>query len=249
MKRAAKHMSNTHSKNLNTISSSNSNKPAIADETYAKWQKKVDLIAELIEAPAALIMKVDPQQVEVFVASLTKGNPYRKGEKADLNTGLYCETVIEELSLLHVPNALKDQKWDNNPDIKFGMVSYIGLPLRWPNGDVFGTICILDSKENYNMLKYRDLLFEFKDGCERELQYLLKINEIKQVNKELQEALAEVKALSGLLPICSSCKKIRDDKGYWKQLEGYIQEHSDAEFTHGICPECVEKLYPDLVDN
>ncbi len=63
---------------------------------------------------------------------------------------------------------------------------------------------------------------------------------------ELKDTIAKVDTLSGLLPICSNCKKIRDDKGYWNRLEGYIQEHSDAEFTHGICPECVKKLYPDL---
>ena len=61
---------------------------------------------------------------------------------------------------------------------------------------------------------------------------------------ELQEALARVKALSGLVPICASCKKIRDDKGYWNQLEAYLSSHSEARFSHGICPECAQKLYP-----
>ncbi len=61
---------------------------------------------------------------------------------------------------------------------------------------------------------------------------------------ELQSALAKVKLLSGFLPICASCKKIRDDQGYWKQVEEYIREHSEAEFSHGICPECAKKIYP-----
>jgi hypothetical protein len=75
---------------------------------------------------------------------------------------------------------------------------------------------------------------------------------IKQADKdkskvimELQEALVRVKALSGLLPICAACKKIRDDQGYWNQIEAYLKEHSEAEFSHGICPECTVKLYPD----
>jgi PAS domain S-box-containing protein len=63
---------------------------------------------------------------------------------------------------------------------------------------------------------------------------------------ELQDALGKVKLLSGLLPICSSCKKIRDDKGYWTQLEAYIQQHSDAHFTHGICPDCAKRLFPNV---
>lgn len=65
----------------------------------------------------------------------------------------------------------------------------------------------------------------------------------------LQSALSDVKTLSGLVPICSNCKKIRDDRGYWTQLEAYIQEHSTAKFSHGVCPECMSKLYPGLVPN
>jgi hypothetical protein len=63
---------------------------------------------------------------------------------------------------------------------------------------------------------------------------------------ELQDALAKVKTLSGLLPICSSCKKIRDDNGYWSQIESYIHDHSDAKFSHSICPKCAKKLYPEI---
>jgi len=63
---------------------------------------------------------------------------------------------------------------------------------------------------------------------------------------ELQQALAKVKKLSGLLPICASCKNIRDDRGYWQQIESYIRDHSEADFSHGICPECARKLYPEL---
>ncbi len=74
-------------------------------------------------------------------------------------------------------------------------------------------------------------------AAERELQ-----NTVKDLNK----ALSEVKRLSGLLPICANCKKIRNDKGYWDLVESYISAHSEARFTHSICPECAEKLYPGL---
>ena len=63
---------------------------------------------------------------------------------------------------------------------------------------------------------------------------------------ELQTAIGDIKTLSGLIPICASCKKIRDDKGYWNQIEVFIREHSDAEFSHGICPDCIQHLYPEL---
>lgn len=65
---------------------------------------------------------------------------------------------------------------------------------------------------------------------------------------ELRDALERVKRLQGLLPICAHCKKIRDDQGYWNQIENYISEHSEADFTHGICPECAEKYYKEYLD-
>ena len=67
-----------------------------------------------------------------------------------------------------------------------------------------------------------------------------------KVIQELRKALSEVKTLRGLIPICAGCKSIRDDKGYWNRLEAYIQKHSEAEFSHGICPDCMDKLYPDM---
>jgi hypothetical protein len=70
--------------------------------------------------------------------------------------------------------------------------------------------------------------------------------EQERLVQELQSALARVKLLSGLLPICANCKSIRNDEGYWKQLESYISSHSEATFSHGICPECLNKLYPEL---
>lgn len=66
---------------------------------------------------------------------------------------------------------------------------------------------------------------------------------------QLQQALAQVKQLSGFLPICASCKKIRDDQGYWRQVEEYIREHSEAEFSHSICPDCAKRLYPELYED
>jgi hypothetical protein len=85
----------------------------------------------------------------------------------------------------------------------------------------------------------------------KQLQKEVEIRKEAEAKKEmliidLQKTIKEVKTLRGLLPICSSCKKVRDDKGYWSQIESFIQEHSDAEFSHSICPECAKKLYPDL---
>ena len=83
----------------------------------------------------------------------------------------------------------------------------------------------------------------------RDITYRKQVEEEKSsLIIELQNALAQVKKLSGFIPICSSCKKIRDDKGYWRQVEEYVSEHSEALFSHGICPDCIRKLYPEIAD-
>ena len=69
-------------------------------------------------------------------------------------------------------------------------------------------------------------------------------HEREQLILDHMDALSQIKTLSGMLPICASCKRIRDDKGYWNQMEAYVEQHSDAEFSHGICPECSKKIYP-----
>ncbi len=81
----------------------------------------------------------------------------------------------------------------------------------------------------------------FKDM--RELQNLNA--SLQARNEELRAALANVKTLQGLLPICSSCKRIRDDEGYWHQVESYVRAHSEADFSHGLCPTCVERYFPE----
>ncbi len=73
-------------------------------------------------------------------------------------------------------------------------------------------------------------------------------NEREKLITKLKKALEEVNTLSGLLPMCASCKKIRDDDGYWKQVEAYIQDHVDVEISHGICPDCMKKLYPSVIE-
>ena len=67
------------------------------------------------------------------------------------------------------------------------------------------------------------------------------------MNQRFGQALDQVKQLSGLLSICSHCKRIRNDHGYWEQVEVYVRDHSEAQFTHGICPDCAEKFYPEIV--
>ncbi len=96
----------------------------------------------MFDVPAALIVRVHPPTIEVFVASQSEGNLYQRGEEADL-MGLYYNWVMGKQEKLLVPNARKNPNWNENPDIRLGMISYLGYPLVWPNGDIFGTIVCL----------------------------------------------------------------------------------------------------------
>ena len=136
----------------------------------------------------------------------------------------------------------------------------------WEETDILETIlCAIKT----NQVKYKEVTlttslrrqvsldFHIIPFAEDERNYLLvivyDITERKQAeiaNEDLiiklQEAMEKVRVLSGFIPICAACKQIRDDEGFWNQLEHYIEEHSDAVFSHGICPSCAKKLYPGL---
>jgi len=137
-----------------------------------KWQEIIDLLAEVLHVPSALIMKVEPPNIRVFVRSESEGNPFARDELARLDTGMYCDAVLKTRRLLLVPDALADREWNANPDIKVGMISYMGVPVAWPNGDIFGTICILDSKRNEHSDLYRKFLFQCRDVLQADLTTL-----------------------------------------------------------------------------
>jgi len=100
-------------------------------------------------------------------------------------------------------------------------------------------------KKNLELEKEIAQRKEVEQALHRQSQELRKsLEERDHLISELQNALAQIKTLSGLLPICAGCKKIRNDHGYWEQIEVYIREHADVSFTHGICPECKLRLYP-----
>lgn len=103
------------------------------------------------------------------------------------------------------------------------------------------------------VVKSAETLADMPHIADRALREWRYIQEKKRVEEEreklitqLREALAQIKTLKGLLPICAACKKIRDDRGYWEQVEVYITERTDAEFSHSICPDCARKLYPGV---
>src|SRR5271156_4385017 len=161
----------------------------VPSEVVRKWQEIVDVIAEIIHVPSALVMKVEPPNIKVFVSSESNGNPYESDELAPLNTGLYCETVMKTRQSLLVPDALVDEEWKSNPDIKLGMISYLGFPVAWPDGQIFGTICVLDKKENAYSGLFHKFLLQCRNVLQADLRSLAELSgELTRSEAYLEEA-------------------------------------------------------------
>jgi GAF domain-containing protein len=217
----------------------------VPDRLLANWQEMVDIMAEIVHVPAALIMRAQEPTIEVCVASKNEGNPYQPGANEILaGSGLYCETVLRTQAKLLVPDARSDAVWDHNPDIKLNMISYLGFPILLPDKSPFGTICVLDRKPNSYSPTTEKLMVKFRDLIESNLAMLFLNQSLGDENRKLTEYLAELQALRGIVPICSMCKSIRDNQGHWHTVEHYLIKHPLADFSHGICPECAQKLYP-----
>lgn len=213
-------------------------KYAVLDEievpanVLANWQTTADLLAELAGIPAALIMRVHAHEIEVFVASHSPGNVYHPGEKAPLDSGLYCETVMSSQRPLLVPNALEDPAWDHNPDITLGMISYCGLPLTWPTGELFGTLCVLDRQTNAFNHRVQPLMERLRDSIQLSLANIFETSLARLQKEEAQEALHQsedrFRHLVELAPIPLA-----------HVTRGGVIEHFNESFAHvfGYSPE------------
>ncbi len=216
----------------------------ISSSVIAKWQNIIDTMAKIIDVPTGLIMRLNKANIEVFVSSKTTGNPYNVGDHEHFcNSGLYCETVIKTNNMLLIPNALEDKNWENNPDVKLNMISYLGFPLTLPDGEPFGTICVLDNKKNEYTQTFIELIKSFILIIESDLELLHFNHLLGEENKILSDYIDEIRDLREIIPICSNCKKVRDDDGFWQHVEHYIEKSSGTQCSHSVCDECAEKLY------
>ncbi|WP_375749860.1 EAL domain-containing protein [Vibrio sp. HN007] len=159
----------------------------IPDEIQQNWQNTLNILAEITQVPSALIMRMHKDEIEVYSRSSSENNPYKVGDTEAVPQGLYCETVISSQKELLVPNALEDEDWKNNPDIALGMISYLGVPVNWPDGSPFGTMCILDNKTNHYSNTYRALLETFKNSIESQLTIIYQQSKLLRLNKELRK--------------------------------------------------------------
>ena len=162
---------------------------------------------------------------------------------------------------LVVPDTRDDSRFYTGVDQATGteIRSIIGVPLKIQD-QVTGVLEVVDTAANrlseMDLRLLEPLAAAATTAVENARLYQRAQQEIAERKRaetarektiiELQDALAQVRTLTGLLPMCASCKKIRDDQGYWQAVEVYIRQHSDADFSHGLCPDCARKLYPDI---
>ena len=152
----------------------------------------------------------------------------------------FCAHTILEHDPLIVRNATKDRRFAGNPLVKGEphIRFYAGFPLINPEGLALGTLCAIDRKPHQLSAEQEEAMLVLA----RQVIVLL---ESRRVSKLLADSLDHVKMLKGLLPICSWCKRIRNDEGYWARVEAYFHERDGVDFTHGICPDCLEQLHSE----
>lgn len=167
-------------------------KPDIPKALIKKWQRIVDLAASLVDVPSSLVMKTNPPSHAVLVSSRSEGNPYSVGQSFTLNSKLYCYSVLENCDELLVRDACSDPDWNDNQDLEHGMSFYIGYPLAWPDGTLFGTICVLDRRDNEKAVIHRELLAEFSKAIEGDLALLEEVARRERAEHRLQENLQEL---------------------------------------------------------
>lgn len=191
----------------------------IDNEYIQKWQKMLNAVAQIAQIPAALIMKIVDENIEVYIASQNSDNPYLVGERARLEkSGLYCETTIKNNSRLIVPNALRDPLWKNNPDILLNMVSYLGFPIHYPDKSPFGTICVLDRKENTPSSLIEDLLNSFRDAIETDLALIANNAKLEMLLKEVHHRVKNnIASIASFLNLQSGMTENKEAKAILQQ--------------------------------
>ena len=197
--------------------------PEIPPETLAEWQRVVDLTARLARVPASLIMRTERPTHTVLVSSRTKGNPYAVGREYDLNAVLYCQGVFDNDGELVVEDATRDPVWTANEDLADGMRFYIGYPLKWPSGEVFGTICVLDRERNDHALLFREGLQAFAGVVEVNLRSLVEIAERRRLETALQQSLDQTAR-----HVVARTRELQDANTALRVLLGNVAQSNEA---------------------
>jgi len=146
-----------------------------------KWQKTINLITKLFDAPVAWIMQANNKGLEALVASTGKKNNISAGSTFNQEEDIYCKRVMESKDKLYVKNASKEGVWDNNPAyVQEEFISYLGVPLQWPDGAMFGTLCVLDKKETNYSEEFVELMWQLKEVIDADLKNMILIKKLKR---------------------------------------------------------------------
>jgi GAF domain-containing protein len=222
-------------------------RPVLAPEIRRDLQRTVDLMSRLVGVPVGLLNMVDGDEFEIAVSADNPDNPYGAGLRIPrAKPGVYCEKVLEKGGMLVVEDAAGQTLWPDAEDFRPAMNSYLGFPIRMPDGEVFGTLCVMDREARAFDDDRVAFVEQMRDLAERHLALWWLNSTLGDRNRSLADYGQEIRALRGMLPICCNCKSIREDAGYWRSLDTYFREHAGVEFTHGICPDCSRELYPEL---
>jgi two-component sensor histidine kinase len=164
------------------------NKPEIGTEYITKWQKLIDLLTGIVCVPSGLITRLSEEQLEILLTNSSPDNPVKPDIKLNLGMGWYSETAAVNRDLLVVSNALKITEWKENPCTKYNIISYMGMPILWPDGEVFGTFCLLDKSEKQYTEEHKSLLKTLLEIIENDLRSALLFQKIQNdvVQKELE---------------------------------------------------------------
>lgn len=212
------------------------NRKKLTEDVLKEWQNLLNETAEILGVPAGLITRVDGKEIEILLSSETEGNPYPAAYTSQYpDSGWYCEYTLKSKGLNLIPNALQDSQWkDNSAAVELHMVSYVGMPIERPDGGQFGTVCFLDNKQNAHNEMHIRLVKQIKRMIELTLRIVLDKEEIDRRDSLLKD-------LSKIYPICSYCKKVREETGKWVSVEKYVNDISGAKPSHGVCPQCYER--------
>lgn len=135
----------------------------------SKWQEKIDLLEDLLKVSAILIMKLHPHELEVYVSSHNENNPYTIGDKGELSIGSYCDSVVASKTKVQIENASDDDYWKDKVEYNGGMCCYLGLPILYPNEELFGTLCVLNKEcRDFDNLDQK-LVDHFRESIESDL--------------------------------------------------------------------------------
>ena len=166
-------------------------KPSIPEDIKTRWRRLVNIMGQVTDTSAALITQIHPETIEMLISSESADSPYSENEISPSRCGLYCDWVVANKSPLIVNDAANDKFWKSNPDMIHNLTFYLGYPLIWPDGEVFGTLCVLDVKDNLSAKKYSDLIEEFQSIVNQDLAFMLDQSVQQQEHNDLEKLLAQ----------------------------------------------------------